>query len=431
MFFKSKIILGWSALALVNIIPIIIWLLIEPVTIRFLNLNSTLTSLGQIFGLLGFSLFATVIILSARLKFLENYFNGLNRIYINHHLLGGIAFILLLFHPLWLAAKYAVYSSYAAAIFLLPDLTFPAKSLGGSSLGLMIILLTITFYFSFKYHIWKISHKFLALAFVLGFIHMLLIPSDVSRHTSLRLYLIVLAIITFAVIIYRVMFSQRFVKKYRYSVIAVNKLSHDITEVAMQPVDESLPFRSGQFAFFSFITHGLSREAHPFSFISSPEETILKIAVKALGDFTGTFGDKLKIGASVVVEGPFGRFLGSGSKQIWLAGGIGVTPFLSMMKNISPDRQIDFYWSVQNEQEILWRSELELLALNQNNFNFFPHITSVSGYLNAEIVKSKSQNLLGKEIFICGPPAMMRSFKKQLINLGVDKSHIHSEEFSL
>ncbi|NMC51586.1 hypothetical protein GYA54_02565 [Candidatus Kuenenbacteria bacterium] len=428
---KTKIILGWTVLIIINIIPVIFWFFVEPISFRFLNLNSTLTSFGQIFALLGFSLFATAIILSARLKFLEQYFNGLNRIYIKHHIFGGLAFVLLLFHPLWLAAKYATYSSHSAALFLLPSFNNLAKTLGGLSLGLLIVLLIITFYSVLKYHLWKISHKFLALAYIFGFAHMFFIPSDVSRHSGLRAYLIGLSLIAFAAIIYRVVFPSAFVKKYNYTVSAVNKLSYDIIEVAMRSSGEKISFKPGQFAFFGFDITGFDRQPHPFSFTSVSGDETLKIAIKSLGDFTAVLGEKLKVGTSVKIEGPFGRFFIPAEKQIWLAGGIGVTPFISLMRNLPAYAKIDFYWSVVSEKDILWREEIENIFLVNKNLRFFPHNSTIDGRLTAEIIKDKSQELEGKEIFICGPPAMMRSLKKQLINLNVEKHHIHTEEFSL
>ncbi|HRY63142.1 MAG TPA: ferric reductase-like transmembrane domain-containing protein [Patescibacteria group bacterium] len=432
MFAKSKIFVGRIILVIICITPLVFWLLLEPLGRRFSDLNSTLTSLGQIFALLGFSLFAIVIMLAARLKFVEDYFHGLNRVYINHHFLGGVAFILLLFHPLWLTAKYAVASSYSAALFLLPDLHNPAKTLGGTALGLMLVLLIITFYLSLKYHVWKLSHKFLALAFTIGFTHMLLIPSDVSRHPGLKIYMVILAAGAFFSILYRVLFSRGLIKKYHYSIVAINKLNRGVIEIVMKPAaNERLEFQPGQFAFFSFIAPGLSREYHPFSFTSSPAEELLKIIVKALGDFTVTLSDKLKVGSPVFIEGPFGRFVSHGQKQIWLAGGIGVTPFISMAQNIPTTTEVDFFYSAISETDLLWREELISLSSAQKNFHFFPHFSSTAGHLTAEMIKSKSQNFIAKEIFICGPPPMMRSLKKQFINLGVSSHNIHTEEFSL
>ncbi len=97
--------LGWVIFLALSLIPIVFWYLLKPINARFISLTTSLTSLGQITALVGMTMFSLTLILSARLKFLENYFGGLNRVYVTHHIFGSIAFILLLFHPLILAGN--------------------------------------------------------------------------------------------------------------------------------------------------------------------------------------------------------------------------------------------------------------------------------------------------------------------------------------
>ena len=119
---KTKNKLVWSIIGIINLIPVVIWLFMLPLGGRFGSSFQTLTSLWQISALLGFSLMATNIILTARFFFLDRLFNGLNHVYIKHHLLGSVAFILLMFHPLVLAVRYLQFSVHSAALFLLPSL---------------------------------------------------------------------------------------------------------------------------------------------------------------------------------------------------------------------------------------------------------------------------------------------------------------------
>lgn len=428
---KTKKYLAWLVVGIINLMPLVFWCLVSPLNMRFISLTATLTSLGQIFGLLGMSLMATVIILGARLKLLEKYFNGLNRLYINHHLLGGIAFCLLIFHPLWLVFKYALISSQSAAFFLLPSLENIPKTLGGVALGIMMVLLMITFYTAWKYQHWKLSHKFLGLAFIVAFLHTLLIPSDVSRHLFLKVYLGGWGLLAIGTYLYRTVFYNIAVKKYEYTVDALNHLNRENLEIILKPLDKKLVFQAGQFAFFNFLNQSLKSESHPFSFTSRPDEENLKIVVKALGDYTIDLPERLKNGDKVEIEGPFGCFGVTGQRQIWVAGGIGITPFLSMAKNLSSDRQIDLYWSLKNSTEIFLQDDLQLLAQQNSNFNFLPVFSDTEGFLTAEKIKNRSGYLSGKDIFLCGPPAMMKVLKKQFMDLGIAKNNIYSEEFSL
>lgn len=432
-FMKTKNIIRWLVIIGIIIIPFILWLIEQPLSQRFINFNATTTSFGQIFGLTGMALLSLTVILGARLKFLEDYFRGLNRIYINHHNFGGAALILLLFHPLFLVIKYLAFSSLSAAQFFLPGFSDPAKSFGILALLLMIFLLVLTFYFLLRYHIWRFSHKFLSLVLFLAGLHLLLISSDVSRNQSLRVYLVGLLTLAMLAALYRVVFKSVAVKYYQYLVDDLKIYNGNIFEIIMRPVKDKINFIPGQFGFFSFIQDGFSREFHPFSFTSSPKEEKLKIMVKNLGDYTSKMGD-LKPGAKVKIEGPFGRFSYKNAKhpeQLWIAGGIGITPFLSMVKSISnTPYAVDLYWCVHNPQEAVNLAELKNYQDLNQNLKIKPYYSINEGHINAEIIRRISGGVIGKDIFLCGPVGMMKSLRSQFKKID-NKLNIYSEEFSL
>ena len=430
---KIKKLIRLGVITVILLLPLFFWLIEKPVNLRFVNLSISTTSFGQIFGLMGMTILSLTVILGARLKFLEDYFWGLNRIYINHHNFGATALIFLLFHPLLLAIKYLSFSSQQAALFLLPGFGDLAKSLGIFALLLMIFLLFLTLYIKLRYQVWKFSHKFLSLVLLLAGLHLLLIPSDVSIDLTLRIYMIILFSLSLGTALYRVIFKLVVVKFFDYQIELIRVLNGNIFEITMTPIKEKINFLPGQFAFFSFIQKGFSREWHPFSLASDPAEEKLKIVVKNSGDYTAKMTD-LKPGAKVKIEGSFGRFshlLTDNKKQIWIAGGIGITPFLSMVKSlISNSYQADLYWCVHQPQEAIYLEDLLVLAGQNNNLKIIPFFTAVSGRLTAAIINRQSNGLDNKEIFLCGPLGMMQSLKKQLKFLN-KRIIIHSEEFSL
>src|SRR3989339_551056 len=161
----KKISLVWGLITIINVIPIIIWLIMIPLSSRLSNNFQIFINLGRLSAIIGFTLMATVIILATRLPLIEKQLLGLNRVLINHHRLGAISFILLLAHPLFLTGRFLSSSTRSAALFLLPSLALWPQFLGTVSLALMMALLIITFYLAWRYQIWKFSHRFLVVAF--------------------------------------------------------------------------------------------------------------------------------------------------------------------------------------------------------------------------------------------------------------------------
>ena len=92
-------------------------------------------------------------------------------------------------------------------------------------------------------------------------------------------------------------------------------------------------FVPGQFALI-YIEAKDGWHRHPFTIASAPAERILRVTVKALGDYTSRLRELLEPGMPAVVGGPHGRFnhAKGAPDQVWIAGGVGIAPFLSWMR---------------------------------------------------------------------------------------------------
>ena len=432
-FFKTNISL--AVVVILAALPISRWFFIAPVGARFSNLGLTMTSLGQIAGLLGVTLFAVNLIISVRLKILDKIFYGLNNLYNLHHQIGAIAFCLLLFHPLFLVVRYALLSLQSAALFFVPfqDL---AMTFGILGLIFMIVLMVLTLYIKLKYQIWKVSHKLMVAVFVLAILHVFLITSDVSRDGLLRFYILGLGILGLALSGYKAYFSKLWPQSIEYVIKSVAPLNDNMIEIELAPQagNRVFKFMPGQFIFISFMSSGISREAHPFSISSAMREKNLKLVIKALGDFTGKLNN-LKAGDRALVEGPFGRFSYktiANKNQIWIAGGVGVTPFLSMARSLSePDQRVDLYYCTRNIGEAVLIDELSALALANKNLRLISWFSDERGFITGNNIIEISQGLTDKDIFICGPVPFMDGLRKQLKELRVSGKNIHLEKFKL
>ena len=418
-----------------SLLPAIFWIFQESIGIRFSGTFSTFRSFGQLFGLVGISMFAVSLFLSARLKFFDKYFDGLSRAYDLHHFLGGLAFVFILFHPLFLALAYFSVTPSLALSFLFFPSTM-AVNYGRIGFLIMFILLILTFYYrtSIKYQNWKLSHKLLGVAFFFGGLHSFFITSDISTNMPLRWYILILSAVGIAAYFYRTLLYPFSVRRYLYKVSAIKKIGDDVVEITMVPIGEKIKYQAGQFAFLSFQSNSVSKEPHPFSLTSRPEDDFIQIGVKSSGDYTKHLIN-LSIGDTAEVEGAFGIFSPEKSKnrnQIWIAGGIGITPFVSVARSLNwKNFSVDLYYSFKEDGDGVYLKELEEISEKTDNLRIAPWISQKMGRIDASKIKRVRDKIEEKVIFICGPSEMIIALKKDFINNGVLKENIFSEEFNM
>jgi predicted ferric reductase len=117
-------------------------------------------------------------------------------------------------------------------------------------------------------------------------------------------------------------------RRYDYTVDSVDRLNQTTLHVVLAPVADSLTFEAGQFVFVAF-GGPASWERHPFTVSSAPQDRHLQLSIKTLGDYTQHLYETLQPGVPAIVGRAFGMldYRKAGSSQVWIAGGIGITPF--------------------------------------------------------------------------------------------------------
>lgn len=445
---------GWVLIIAACAVPLVGWLALAPLGDRFAGWAALFASIGRVTGLIGFVLYAINLLLSSRMRWLEHLFGGLNRVYIAHHITGGIALCLLLFHPLFLALRYvdiAVLSSLqTAARQLLPHSVNPSLSFAevqeaaAFNAGIiafigMVVLLFITFFAHLPYRLWLFTHRFLGVAFAFAGVHVLFISSDVSRHPWLFAYYAGWLLVGIGCFVYRSILGNVFVKRAPYHVDKVYIVDDSTVAVEMSPIQKPIQFTPGQFVFIRFkwsTADGIIEETHPFSIASAPGEKTLRLFMKALGDYTTSL-KHLKEGTVAEIEGAFGKFSYTyfgDTPQLWIAGGIGITPFLSMARSYTAQSPaVDLFYSVVKREELLDQAALaDFLPQHYSQFHYHPYIVNEQPtFLNAQYIVDQTGPVAGKEIFLCGPPPMMKALRAQFRAMGVPNYKIHSEEFTM
>ena len=426
--------IGWLYIWLISLIPVMIWALYMPLKFRVSDYSSITHSLGQLFALIGVTMFAVTFILSTRWKFLEKYFGGMDKVYNAHHILGAIAFVLLLFHPLLLVFKFIPSNIKRAAIYLLPSNSL-AVNLGIIALSGMILLMVLTLFIKLKYRTWKFSHKFLGAFFIIAFLHTLLISSDVSRNIILRSYIIFVSSVGILAFFYSLILRSKLHKKHIYFVDSVFVKDNKFITINLKPKNEKMSFRTGQFVFITFYDRNISKEQHPFTIASDSNEHSIRLVVKSLGDYTKSLVN-LKGGIVAELEGPYGNFdyhPHRNEKQVWIAGGIGITPFIGMAEHMERSNVslagIDLYYCVKNKEHAIYLEKFNEVASKVKGFRIIPVYSEEQGRLNVKKIVEISNGLNDKVFLLCGPENMVAEIEKQLIKNKVTNRNIHREFF--
>ena len=376
--------------------------------------------LGEVFSSWVVTVFAFNFLMATRARWVEYLFGGLDKMYLIHRRSGVIAVFLLLSHFIVVPRDLVEFN--------------PGKPLGFYAFVLIIIGVVLSAVPIFKkkipYHKWVNLHKLMGLFYVMGVVHGMMVSSLIKELPITRVYVFGMAFIGISAWFYRAFLFGFFNKQLDHTVNTIKDIGNGIVEIGLIPRGETLDFKAGQFAFFTFPSIS-KREQHPFTISSHPnEKEQLQITIKGLGDFTNGLGSKLKEGDKVGVEGPYGKFSTAHSKereQVWIAGGIGITPFLSLIKDYYT-KQITLFWCVANEDEAPYKKRLEEMALSNPMFDFILWPSDKRGHL--ELDDMSIRNPKAKSYFICGPEPLKSSLFKQLKHEGVEEKNIHDEEFA-
>jgi predicted ferric reductase len=420
--------IGNITIVILVVINILVWLVFPPENDG--RANFVRQYAGEIIGANNIILMACSLFLSTRPKWAEQYFGGLDKMYLTHRYTGTAALLLIFVHVLtvpitttgWALGNYLAVIAFAGIVItvlltLAPRIPFLNRLSGGD------------------YNDWKKFKRFIGIFFIIAFIHALTIPNPLHALVAIT-WVQIFFIIGTVSYLYTELFGGLFKKFLHYKVEAVNHPNGASTEVVLRAKKGAIQkHRAGQFLFVRFSSDRILNESHPFTISSAPQEDVLRVTIKASGDFTRHLFNHLQAGADAVVEGAYGMFdyKTGGQKQVWVAGGIGVTPFLSFIRSMNGnlEHDVDFYYTVRHHEEAIFVDEIEAAAKKNPRLKAYIRFSSIDGSLTVEdIVKNSGGNVSGHHVYMCGPFPMVQAFEKKLLAAGVAKGSIHYEEFN-
>jgi ferredoxin-NADP reductase len=237
---------------------------------------------------------------------------------------------------------------------------------------------------------------------------------------------------------------------YKYVVDNVTNITVSTLLVSLkqQEGERLLSFQPGQYAAISAYRGIRPTPARCFSIVNSPtQQGQLQFSMRVKGSFTRAIAG-LKAGDMVDVRGPFGGFvldLATEEKMVFMAGGIGITPFMSMASyanDVKSPKSITLFYSCQSQDDIPFFDDLKRLQQENHNFKVVYVIgtgavdklggqTVSLGRITPELLSTVLSNtFIGTTFFICGPPPFMNGMMKTLKSKGVLRSRMITEAFA-
>ena len=281
------------------------------------------------------------------------------------------------------------------------------------------------------YERWRGFHRLTGIFVAAGFFHGLLDASAFDAAPGLRWSFVAIGGVGLAFYAYRELLARRFLPHHDYQVDQVKAVAPDLVELSLAPLGKPLDFRPGQFAMIYLETkQGWQR--HPFSMSGSARDQHLRITVKALGDHTTRLPDVVQPGMPAVVGGPYGRFdRHKGTEhQVWIAAGVGITPFLSWLRSLEGDLRESVHFFVTSAGPSPFAAEITSIAKDYPSLTVHLVDTAVDGRLTPEQVLAAVDTPPRKlSVFMGGPDPMLRQFRRTFRSAGVRTANIHREYF--
>ncbi|MGV8084198.1 MAG: hypothetical protein AB2L09_11290 [Coriobacteriia bacterium] len=365
-------------------------------------------------------------VLVTRIRWLERAFGGLDKLFASHRVNGIVAASVIILH------------------FLVIPKT-PGFALN-KGIGLITIVALVAAVYvaiaprapwrntvAIPYHKWKSTHRFMGLVAVGAVAHSLLAHTFVEQSPLLVAYVYGVAAVGLVSWVWRETLFSRFRPPASFTVASAQPLPNRVTEISLAPESprDRIERAAGQFGCVVF-DDGPSREQHPFT-ISSPPSNPVRFSIRASGDYTALLHDRPpQAGTRAWLEAPYGGFDWRAGKrqQLWLAGGIGITPFLSFLGDVDESVEATLLWSVRDAGDAVYAEEIRSACEGKPRIRFLLHDVETSGFLRISALEL-SGFPHDWSAFVCGPVPMRNESVRQLRELGMPRRDIHWEEFTL
>ncbi len=230
--------------------------------------------------------------------------------------------------------------------------------------------------------------------------------------------------------------------EYVGEITKIVKETHDVNSYLVKTDHDD--FIPGQYALISIVDKpNLSQKKAPITFSNAPGEKMLRLTVKAIGEFTNDL-TKLKAGDKLKLDGPKGETLNFDDSikedVVFMAGGSGITPFMSAIdyavsKGMKNNLMLIF--GNRTEDDIIFLQRLNQIESENEKISIVHFLESGDeekyelGFITKEKVLKHVDSLSEKIWYICGPPAMNDACYQILLDIGVPEENIRREKWEI
>jgi len=228
------------------------------------------------------------------------------------------------------------------------------------------------------------------------------------------------------------------VKKYKVKVASIHNPLEGVYTLEFESLSGKFKYAPGQFLHLAlnadYDGSGQWPESRCFSMQTNPGNETIKVTFAVKGSFTKQMTETLKIGSELWLKLPFGELFTqnhSKEKTVFIAGGTGVTPYLSLFTHSSFAEYYNpqIYLGFRSQSFNLYVEELKTACIINDSGDKMLHLIyqDIDGILNIKNILK--ENGIDTTYFISGPPIMISSFKKSLITKGISEQNIKTDDW--
>jgi predicted ferric reductase len=393
-------------------------------------------------GFAGLTQIAVQFVLIARFKGVTAPY-GIDVILQYHRQIAILAVAALLVHPL------IIVIDNPSRLKLLNPLGGNWASRSGwiSVAALLAIVVSSLFREKLKinYEWWRFSHLALGvIAIAFAQLHVSLAGLYTNTAWKQAIWIVIAAAMV-GLVVYLRLLKPAWQRGYRWRVVEVRPELGGTSSLVLEAVGhDGIRFMPGQFAWIKLARSPFTLEEHPFSFSSSAERgDRLEFGIKALGDFTAELAE-VSPGTRAFLDGPHGAFSidrYQSAGYVFIAGGIGITPFMSCLRTMAERRDprpVVLIYAAKTWDDLAFREDLERLKESLELTVVYileeppDDWAGESGFITPEIMeRAVPKERFPRYYFICGPPPMMEAARNAATDAGVPDTFIQMEKFNL